>query len=335
MQGGASGALVTFARDLLLRQIEAAKESIWLVSPFLTRAVAERICEAAAETGAERKRFLTALGERSVRVGVLDPEGLAALHRNGFQVASIRNLHAKVSLLDGRWGLVGSGNLTGAGLGGEDGGNAELGVVLSAAQVDAASQIVSRWWRKADPVSPAELDAYAALPPLPPIPEGIGGGPTLGLTGTGALEEILAEDPATAASRRYWIKSNYHRHDDEAWWHRRWISDRREAPYAPEDLIVLYLGKRDGGPGSCPAIVRAESTSKLNREFVLAERDLAAAERWPYVTRTSVVADVSIPDGVSLSLIGKNGQSVQGGYCSIDRAQFEQLAEPMRAATLA
>jgi hypothetical protein len=333
MEKGAEGALVTFARDMLLHRIEAAKESIWLVSPFLTRAIAERICEAAG-SGTQQKRFLTALDKRSVQVGVLDPEGLAALHQCGFEIATIRNLHAKASLLDGKWGLIGSGNLTGAGLGGEDGGNAELGVVLRATQVQAAAEIVSRWWNKADPVSAAEIDAYAALPLLPGIPEENGAGPTLGLTDTTALEEILAEDPTTAVLRGYWIKSNYHRHDDEAWWHRSWISDRRKAPYAPGDLIVLYLGKRDGGPGNCPAIVRAESTSELDREFVLAERDIAAADRWPYVTRTSVVADVSIGDGVSLSLIGKSGQSVQGGYCGIDRVQFEQLAKPMRTASL-
>jgi hypothetical protein len=53
----------------------------------------------------------------SVRTGVLDPKGLRDLTKAGFAVATIPNLHAKVALVDGGWGLVGSGNLTEAGLG--------------------------------------------------------------------------------------------------------------------------------------------------------------------------------------------------------------------------
>ncbi len=56
-------------------------------------------------------------------------------------------------------GLVGSGNLTGSGLGGEQGGNVELGVVLSPSQVGAASELVAKWWEKADPVDAQAIES--------------------------------------------------------------------------------------------------------------------------------------------------------------------------------
>lgn len=63
----------------------------------------------------------------------------------------------------------------------------------------------------------------------------------LQLGGTASFDDILTEDEGTARSRGYWIKSNYHRHDDREWWHRGWISDWRQAPYEIGDFIVLYL----------------------------------------------------------------------------------------------
>lgn len=56
---------------------------------------------------------------------------------------------------------------------------------------------------------------------------------------------------------------------------------------------------------------------------------IPSAERWPYVTRTEVVGEVPIAAGASLSPIGKSGQSLQGGYCSIEQGEFEKLVTEM------
>jgi hypothetical protein len=326
MGAGHDGELLTFARERLLAEIERSAERIWLASPFITAPIAAKIVDAVSASGASDRRLLTALSPRSVKVGVLDPAALSKLLGAGFQIASIPNLHAKVSLVDGDWGLVGSGNLTGTGLGGADGGNAELGAVLSAGQIAEAEAIFAGWWQDGESVDAAKIAEFAALPRFPRPKAELGDvGSPIELTGTAALAEILAEDPATAAARRYWIKSNYHRPDEESWWSRGWISDVRLAPYSVGDLIFLYLAARDGGPARCPALVSVTAPSHHDEQWLRDHGDAAAAERWPFVTRVAVVADVPAKAGVQLELIGKNGQSVQGGYCSVTRAEFEIL----------
>lgn len=328
MAGVATGELIDFARNLLMARIEAARERIWLVSPFLTRPIAERIHRTVKDSAATERRLLTALEPRSVQVGVLDPSGLKSLRAAGFEVASIANLHAKVSLVDSDWGLIGSGNLTGAGLGGEGGGNLELGVLLDRVQVESAEKMVGDWWAKAEFVGAKEIEAYAALPRMPRAEIG-DFGPHIAMRDPAPLREILAEDQVTAASRGYWIDSNYHAPDDEAWWRRNWISGQPAVSYAKGDLIVIYLGKRNGGPQKCPAILRAESPTRHDSEWVVRHRDPEAAERWPNVTQTSVIAELPVFSGVELALVGRNGSGLQWGYNHITREEFETIAQAM------
>lgn len=299
--------LVTLAGEPLLRRMRSARERILLASPYLSMTAAKRLLEAAAASSAMELRLLTALDEGSVRGGSLSPTALAALREGGFELASIANLHAKLSLVDADWGLVGSGNLTGAGLGLEGMGNVELGVELGSAQLDGAAAIYARWWKRADPVSADELERLATLPVEPVRGSGTALGPTLRPSGAEELEAILAEDAEAAASRRYWIKANYHRHDQEDWWKRGWISDSRHASYAVGDLIVLYLSAREGGPACCPAIVRAATPARHDPGWVIDHGDAEAIPQWPFVTET------------------------QRGYCSITREQFEAGARALKA----
>jgi phospholipase D-like protein len=325
----ANQGLVTFAREALLERIAAAEKRVWLASPFLTAPVATRIRDAIADSSAGDRRLLTALVPRSVQVGVLSPKALALLQGCDFEVRSIPNLHAKACLVDDSWGLVGSGNLTGSGLGGEEGGNVELGVLLDRDQRQAAAQLFSEWWvKKAGQVTADDVAIYAQMTKLPPPPPDLPQpGDPLELASPSSLASLLEDEGP--AERGYWIKSNYHRPGEEDWWHRGWVSDWRQAPYKEGDLIVLYLSARDGGPACCPAVVRVTHPSTFDRDWVLTHRDPEAAERWPYVTRVAVVGEVPVPQGAPLSTIGKNGQSVQAGYCGISRAEFESLVEAM------
>lgn len=318
---------VTFAREELLAEVSGARDRVWLVSPFLTAPIAARVRDAAARASAGDLRLLTAMVPRSVQAGVLSTTGLSALLQAGFEIASIPNLHAKVCLVDADWGLVGSGNLTGTGLGGEEGGNLELGVRLAPGQRVEAAELVAEWWRKAEPVGLDLIESYAALPKFTSAPEQPPPvGKPLQLVGSPALKSVLA---GIAASRSYWIKSNYHRPDDAQWWHRNWISDWRQGPYEVGDLIVLYLSARDGGPACCPAVVEVTAPSRHEPDWVRSHRDADAADRWPYVTETAVVGEVQLQAGAELSVIGKNGQSVQAGYCRISREEFEQMVRRM------
>lgn len=327
---GDAGELVTYARTELLARIRNAKQRVWLASPFLSRPVAEEIVTAVGGSSASERRLLTALVASSVQARVLDPGALEVLLDSGFELCSVPNLHAKLSLTDANWGLVGSGNLTNAGLGSEGRANVELGVVLDAEQISGAAELFARWWADADPIGAAQIAEYAALPQLklaPGQPRAYGTPVGVGLSQS--LGEILAEDELTALGRGYWVKSNYQRHDNPTWWERGWISDWRQASYAIGDLIVLYLSAKDGGPAICPAVVRVTEPSQFAREWIAAHGDPEAAQQWPYRTMVEVVGEVPIESGAKLEEFGLSGQSVQGGYCSITRSQFEEALRAM------
>lgn len=327
MAGGTQGSLVEYARDDLLAQIERAARRVWLVSPFLSGAVAEEIAQKAKASGCGDLRLLTALTERSVRAGVLAPKGLRRLVEAKFEVASIRDLHAKVNVVD-NWGLVGSGNLTNSGLGGAARANIELGVILNRTQVTESARLFEKWWSAGERLTLATISKYEDLKPYPAEKSTVGDvGESIGVLGTAGLKEILEESPEAAAGRRYWIDPNYHDYGDEGWWHRGWVSDRRDAGIEKGDLIVIYLAAHDGGPAKCSAVGRALGPPRNDPDFILKERDIDAVKRWPWVTDIEIVADVPADDGVGLAAIGKDGRSMQSGPISITRAQFEELAK--------
>lgn len=330
MATGDAGELLTYARTELLARIRGAEQRVWLAAPFLSKPVAEEIATAVEESSTGERRLLTALVAGSVQTRVLDPRGLETLLDAGFEICSVPNLHAKVSLIDATWGLVGSGNLTNSGLGSEERANIELGVVLDGGQIATAAELFMRWWDDADPVGGGAIAEYAALPRLKhPPDQAVAYGTPVGVGLPQSLEDILAEDALVAGGRGYWVKSNYQRHDNPTWWERGWISDWRQASYAIGDLIVLYLSAKDGGPAICPAVVRVTEQSQLAREWIAEHGDPEAAEQWPYRTMIEVVGEVPIESGAKLEEFGLSGQSVQGGYCSITRQQFEEALRAM------
>jgi hypothetical protein len=333
MMASLPGDLLPFARGELLRQIEGAEERVWLTSPFLSAPIAEYLVEAADRSRADDRRLLTALVRSSVIGGALDPRALRVLGEGGFEVRSRRNLHAKVSIVDFRWGLVGSGNLTNAGLGSTGRGNAELGVVLTEDQVEVAAKIVEDWWKGAKEVTAEMIDRFDALERISTSWGDEGEGPPVETGQVGRLEAILAEGQEAAWGRSYWLKSAYHDPSQPDWWHRGWISDSAPLPrYEKDDLIVIYLGAKNDGPQLCTAVVSAEKPPRHDRRWVLDHRDVAAADQWPYVTETAFIADLPVGQGVSLSTIGRTGHSLRRGNCGISRMEFELLARAMVAA---
>lgn len=329
------GALRTYARKELLAAVEAARNQVLLASPFLTSPIARELVESA--SGVRDKRLLTALVEGSVRVGALSPEALAILAAGGFELRSIRNLHAKVSLVDGSWGLVGSGNLTNAGLGSTKAGNVELGVILDRAQIEMARSIYESWWMEAKVIGDEELDQFAALPRTKPNGYAVepGVGPALEIPDSDALEAILG-DERKAAGRQYWIKANYHRRNEDGrgWWHRGWISDAKKASYQIDDLILLYLGAKYDGPRCAPAIVRVSDECEYNPDFVARNGDPEAQDRWPYVTKVECAFEVPVASGVPLQAIDVSSHGLQGGRKVLSRAQFETAAQFLLATGL-
>jgi PLD-like domain len=330
MATGDAGELVTYARTDLLARIRGAEQRVWLASPFLSKPVAEEIATAVEESSAGERRLLTALVAGSVQTRVLDPSALELLRDSSFEICSVPNLHAKLSLIDESWGLVGSGNLTNSGLGSEGRANVELGVILDAGQIASAGELFARWWDGADPIGAGVLAEYAALPRLKRAPgQPVSHGEPIGVGLPQSFEDLLGEDALTANGRGYWVKANYQRQDDQTWWNRGWISDRRQASYAIGDLIVLYLSAKDDGPAICPAVVRVTEQPQFARDWIAEHGDPEAAQQWPYRTMIEVVGDVPIESGAGLEEFGLSGQSLQSGYCSITRQQFEEALRAM------
>jgi hypothetical protein len=108
--------------------------------------------------------MLVSLDARAVQSGALSVVALQRVLSAGGAVRSAVNLHAKLVVVDDRWALVGSGNLT---AGGVNGGNAELGVevLMGASEVRA---VFDRWWAEVGPeaqVDAGTLHRFAAFVP--------------------------------------------------------------------------------------------------------------------------------------------------------------------------
>jgi hypothetical protein len=331
MPPAASGQLIEVARPLLLKRLRQAKREVVLVAPFLTMEVADALGQSATTSSATRLRLLTALTKRSVIAGVLDPAALALLTDYGFEVRSIRNLHAKLTLVDEGWGLLGSGNLTTRGLGGGPNGNVELGVVLSPPQIRQARAVAARWWRQAAPVTTAELAAYSKLPRAPGVPgAGMGVGPVLPVD----ADDLLVRK--RRGSTGWWLKMLYHdtRAGQPDWWRRvSWVSDGRPPAnplkptggprYQSGDLLVFYLVERDGPVRCCPAIAEVQAIARYDPEFVRTNAAAGEHLQWPWVTPVRVRHATTLAKAPLLRQLPVRPESVRRhGHLVLSRDQY-------------
>jgi hypothetical protein len=135
--------------DEVIERMSAAQRQILLAAPYLSEAIGIRLADAiidarSASTGLDT-RLLSALVRRAATTSFLSVKALAAMRDGGVVIASIPNLHAKVVLIDD-WALVGSGNLTQAGL---DLLNVELGLASCGPEVQDVAAIFDSWWDEA------------------------------------------------------------------------------------------------------------------------------------------------------------------------------------------
>ena len=127
--------------------IEDARESVELVTPYVTRYAADLILSA--WSGAVPMRLISRLNDQDILSGAIDLEGLARLVDAGVAVRfADRALHAKLWMADGSAHL-GSANLTRAGLTS----NVELVLRLDLAESAAAHIWFEEAWKEAEPNS--------------------------------------------------------------------------------------------------------------------------------------------------------------------------------------
>jgi len=300
--------------------------------------VAERLIRAADEGKATERRLITAVNDGAVSGGYLDPHAIEAFIEAGFNVRSLRNLHAKVVLVDERWGIVGSGNLTAAGL---DGGNAELGVVLSVQQTATArDHHFTSWWRAAEQIDIARLrslaQSYRPVSPRRREREGQGG-----------IWKPDDRSPPRLPKRRstggYWLKIMYDlpgRHPASHWRTASWISDRhtladdgrplRRPTYEIGDHLVVYLS--GGETPVCPAILKVTAEAIFDPERVRREGREGDADRWAWLTEVDCVRMVEVPDAPTLSEIGVASESVrQQGHIHLTPTQYRRAFDALNS----
>lgn len=335
-----AGTLLGVGLDEITYALQESKRRVLLATPFLSLPVAQLLVRAAEAGRAKDKRLITAVNVSAVEGGFLDPDAVEAFMSGGFDVRSLRNLHAKVVLRDSNWGLIGSGNFTAAGL---NGGNAELGVVLSPGQVRrTAAEFFEPWWNAADPVDPKQLRALARSSKRPRNPEraqrkGQGG---IFAAPAGVELESFAKDPRNSG---YWLKIMYGndtlRHP-AGWRAKPWINDAhsirngkpvRRPGYAVGDHLVVYLLRED--LKRCPAVLRVTEEARFDPEFVARESP-GDEDRWSWVTPVELIAATDLARAPGLDDIDVAGQSVnRQGRIRLSPEQYRKALKRIRRGT--
>ena len=294
--------------DELRRSVAAARERVDLCSPFVGHDTATWLAKAAKVSPAAWT-LLTRLDAVSAAYGSLSLPGLRDLAAAGVQLLHAQRLHAKVFLTDTSTGFLGSGNLTGSGLGGQPRPNLELGVSLNPAQSAQAGTVLAAWRAAALPITAGMIDdcerEAAVLPVATPRPPGAS-------DRSDSADRILA---AGVAAGQVWIKALYAdaAEAEQPWGDDGWVASPaiRKPSFAPGDLLLIYASYT----GICNAVVRVVGPTRNDPAFLIAEgTSVADTARWPWVTPVEGLLQVPVADGVPLQRLGLTGQSLQNGH---------------------
>ncbi len=156
-------------KDDLFQFVSGATASVDLAVAYISKATASELVGALPD--GVHLRVLTRCSDRDFRSGIADVDMFRCLASHPrSELRAMRNLHAKLYIVDGQTAILGSGNLTRAGLGGDGNHNEEAGLL-----VDDPSLIRemyghwNEWWQQATPVDHQFVDDLAKLvAQLPP-----------------------------------------------------------------------------------------------------------------------------------------------------------------------
>ncbi|MFC9353255.1 MULTISPECIES: hypothetical protein [Terrabacteria group] len=291
-----------------------------LTSPYLSSTICARIANEA-EASSQSWTLYTELDPSAVAGEFLSVAGLNLLLDAGVAVRHVERLHAKC-FISGTSGMLGSGNLTGAGLNGSEKGNRELGVELSPDQVEEARAMIAGWpYRR---VTKGDLDALAERAKKLPVPVRIAAEPVAD-SSLLDVERLLAD--ARDPSRTLWVKVEYGVPVPDQW-RTRWMfaspGSGRDggAPRIKTGDLVFICAR---GTKDCYVVVEVTTDpERLPLDYVewAADREGEDPGRWPWVTRT-------IPRLVPSKLVElkfeelRNGKKLsRGDRFRLDLAEF-------------
>jgi hypothetical protein len=136
------------------RLLGVRRPTVWLASPFLTKAMAQWLAALPACNHGDR-RLLVSWDTRSINALYLSAQGVDILRESGFVVRDLPRLHAKM-VIAGPGAYFGSGNLTFYGL---NAGNTEIGVFADGSAAATAKRMFDAWWEQAATVSAEQISS--------------------------------------------------------------------------------------------------------------------------------------------------------------------------------
>ncbi|MBD2763526.1 phospholipase D family protein [Kocuria sp. cx-116] len=315
-----TGRLIDTAEKWFEVAIADADGDVVLTSPYLAFDVCRRIAEAA-QSSQVSWTLVTTLDPSAVANGYLSVKGLRRMMESGVDIQHVERLHAKCFIV-GHRAMLGSANLTGAGLGSSPTANRELGVELDQEQAASARATIASW--SARTVDQGDLDQLLVR--------------SKELTGTERtqrdrldtvsalqLAEQLLED-ARDPERSLWLKLKYGEPSMEGWRQEsRFASPKKSRPgFRPGDLVFICSKKtRD-----CYAVVEVVSEPVFRPADYIEETDPASVERWPWVNYTKPRLVPAKLMELKLDELGVHGRGLQNGHV---RLQFDQFTAGVRA----
>lgn len=315
--------MVQSARDWFDAALPQLDGPALLTSPYLSYDVCARLA-VAAQGNPHPFVLVTTLDPSAVANGYLSVKGLGRLLEAGVEVRHAERVHAKCFLLGTR-AMLGSANLTGAGLGSSSSPNRELGVVLAAPDALEARRAVEAWPARA--VTVADLADLMARSQQLTRQAHVQREELDATTALQLAEQLLAD--ARDVSRGLWLKLEYGEPALDGWRQDSWFaSPKKGRPgFRTGDLVVVCAK----GTHDCYAVVEVAGDPEFQPTDYVAwteENDPGAAERWPWINRTSPRL---VPDELmelKLRELGVSGQGLQNGHV---RLELDQFASGVRA----
>lgn len=316
--------LITSATHWLQEALSSADGDVVLTSPYLAFDACSRVASAAPPS-LRSWRLVTTLDASAVANGYLSILGIRMLLRAGVEVLHVDRLHAKCFVVGSR-AMLGSANLTGAGLGSSASPNRELGVELDPEQAQKALDEIAGWPARIvslENLNQLEKDARSLTRASPQLQESpLDAGSALQLA-----ETLLAD--ARDEGRSLWLKLEYGAPKRDGWRAPSYFaSPKKGRPgFRPGDLVfVCAKDSRD-----CYAVVEVTSDPEFqpaDYADAVAEDRPGDLERWPWINRTAPRLVPEDLQEVKLDELGIQSRALQNGHV---RLRFDQFTAGVRA----
>lgn len=314
--------IVDHVEPELFEALDSDSGQVTLASPYLSEPVALRLAELA-ERSRHEWYLLTCLDPRAAANHYLSIAGLTRLLEAGVMIQDCPQLHAKAYVVGTSFAMIGSANLTGAGLGSAQASNLELSVTVPRSDVPRVQSILDQWWDEGFEVGQADIDRLerqaAALPPDPrpgpPAPR-----PRTDLSAV--VDQLLKE--ARRDDVGLWIKTLNNTPDPDDWVSDGWFSSGKRPSCAPGDLVLLYSKEEHG----CVAVVEIAHSAEEDPDLVADHLGEDAGRRWPWVNIARPRFMPYDPIAVTARDLDIKPQRLQGGP---KRLQFNEFESGVRA----